>query len=137
MNAPKYFEQDTTSICSTMRPSTINHAKPARNQLLVDVLAQMLASWCSEIFYMYLVLKVQHMLLQHLRNLGRAEPRIISTLDFMSYCLIWTAKLPDHFDLTFHHCMALVHLTTSCKPSEMLNKVPLSVMEINKIEQMQ
>jgi len=50
MNAPKYFEQDTTSICSTMRPSTINHTKPARNPLLVDALARMVAIWRPEIF---------------------------------------------------------------------------------------
>ena len=34
-----YLEQDTNSVCSTMRQFTINHARPARNQLLVDVLA--------------------------------------------------------------------------------------------------
>jgi hypothetical protein len=103
VNTPKYFEKDETSICSTVRPSIIKHGRPARNQLLVDVLAQMLANWCSGIFYRYWMLKVQNVLLQHLRNLGTAEPRIIPTLHFMSYYVIWTAKLWDHFDLTFHH----------------------------------
>jgi hypothetical protein len=119
VNSPKYFEQDETIICSTVRPSIIRHARLARNQLLVDVLDQMLANWCSGNFYMYWMLKVHNMLWQHLRNLGTAEPRTMATLDFTSYCLIWT-----------HHHMALLHLSASCNPSQVLNKVALSVMKV-------